>query len=298
MSKSSPCVGWFERAFEVIFSSGFLQVVCFNHSGWLYDMFPYRGHTALITGASIGIGEEFARVLAARGMNLVLVARNTDQMNVIASDLRAKHGTQVHVIGCDLSRDTAATELADEVRKTGVTVDLLINNAGFMTYGPFETIDPAQEHKEIMVNITAMVDLTHIYLPGMLGRRMGGVINVASIAGFQPIPLLTTYAATKAFVISFSVALWEECRGRNVRVLGLCPGTTKTELFERASAQNAAVGGVRTVQQVVATALKALDRKKSLVVDGFKNKLLTEGPRFIPRWFAAICAGQAVKAKK
>ncbi len=261
-------------------------------------MFPYRGHTALITGASIGIGEEFARVLAARGMNLVLVARNTDQMNVIASDLRTKHGTQVHVIGCDLSRDTAATELAEEVKKTGVTVDLLINNAGFMTYGPFETIDPAQEHKEIMVNITAMVDLTHIYLPGMLERRMGGVINVASIAGFQPIPLLTTYAATKAFVISFSVALWEECRGRNVRVLGLCPGTTKTELFERASAQNAAVGGVRTVQQVVATALKGLDRKKSLVVDGFKNKLLTEGPRFIPRWFAAICAGQAVKAKK
>lgn len=260
-------------------------------------MFPYRGQTALITGASTGIGAEFARELAARGMKLALVARNADAMRSLAGELEAKHQAVVHVLACDLSREAAPGEVAAAVAERGLTVDLLINNAGFMTYGPFETIDPAQEHAEVMVNVAALVGLTHAFLPGMLERRAGGVINVASIAGFQPIPYLAVYAATKAFVISFSVALWEECRDRNVCVLGLCPGTTRTELFDRATARQAAIGGERTVQQVVATGLRGLDARRSLIVDGHKNMLLTHCPRVIPRWFAARCAGQAVRPK-
>lgn len=146
-----------------------------------------------------------------------------------------------------------------------------------------------------MVNIAAVVGLTHAFLPGMLARRDGGIVNVASIAGFQPIPYLTVYAASKAFVISFSVALWEECRDRNVCVMALCPGMTATELFERAAAAPAAVGTPRTAEQVAATALRGLDAKRSLIVDGLKNSLLSHGPRLVPRWLAARFAGQAVR---
>ncbi|WP_437228665.1 SDR family NAD(P)-dependent oxidoreductase [Planctomicrobium sp. SH661] len=258
-------------------------------------MFAYQGRTALVTGASSGIGAEFSRALAARGMNLILVARNEVALNKLAAELVSQCRVDVQVIPADLSGESAPREIAAAVNGRGLTVDLLINNAGFMTYGPFETVDPAQDHAEVMVNTAAIVGLSHAFLPGMLERRTGGIINVASIAGFQPIPFLSVYAATKAFVISFSVALWEECRSRGVHVMVLCPGTTTTELFSRATAAEAAVGKHRTVQQVVATALKAFDHKRSLVVDGWKNSLLAHGPRLIPRWFAASCAGKTVQ---
>ncbi len=258
-------------------------------------MFPYRGSTALITGASIGIGAEFAKVLASRGMNLVLVARNKEKMDALASELSTKYNVQTHVIACDLGQASAVAELTSAVVEKGLTIDLLINNAGFMTYGPFETIDPAKEHGEVMVNIAAVVGLTHAFLPGMLERRKGAVMNIASTAAFQPIPYMAVYAASKAFVKSFSVALWEECRERNVHVMAMCPGTTKTELFERAAAKEAAPGGVRTVQQVVETALNSLDKKKSLVVDGFVNSVLAWSTRLVPNWMAAKYAAKAAK---
>ncbi len=261
-------------------------------------MFAYHGKTALITGASSGIGKAFAYELARRGMSLLLVARSEDALSTLAADISARHAVSVHVIPVDLSRETAAADIAQQVLELGLVVDLLINNAGFMTHGAFESIDPAQDHAEVMVNVAAVVGLTHAFLPGMLERRAGGVINVASIAGFQPIPYLAVYAATKAFVMSFSVALWEECRDRNVCVMGLCPGTTATQLFDRASAPEAALGKPRTPEQVVATALAGLDRKRSLVVDGLKNSLLSHGPRLIPRWFAARCAGQTVRPQR
>lgn len=260
-------------------------------------MFAYRGSTALVTGASSGIGAEFAQELAARGTNLILVARAEEVLNKLAADLQTRHGIQAHVIPADLSREHAVRHVADAVAERGLQVDLLVNNAGMMTHGPFEQIDPGEEQAEITVNVTSLVGLTHAFLPGMLERRNGGVINVASIAGFQPIPFLATYAATKAFVISFSVALYEECRDRNVHILGLCPGTTSTELFVRGRAEAAALGGYRTVQQVVATALRGLDGKRSVIVDGLKNSLLTHGPRLIPRWFAARCAGNAIRPR-
>ncbi|MCC9608479.1 SDR family oxidoreductase [Blastopirellula sp. JC732] len=260
-------------------------------------MFPYNGKTALITGASSGIGAQFARELAARGMNLILVARNQAAMDKIADELRARHGVQVDVFPQDLSEPTAAANVFAHAEQLGWNVDLLVNNAGFVTYGPFESIDPAQEQAEIQVNIAALVGLTHAFLPGMLARRSGGIINNASLAGFQPIPYLTVYAATKAFVISFSVALRQECRGRNVRVLGLCPGTTKTEIFDRANANAAAVGIPRTVEQVVATALRAFDRNRSLVVDGVGNRIVSYFTKIVPRWLAASIAGWLVSSK-
>lgn len=260
-------------------------------------MFAYQGKTALVTGASTGIGAEFVRELASRGMNVILVARNEAAMNTLTAELSSRYQTAFHVIPADLSREDAVSHVVAAVTAKNLQVDLLINNAGFMTHGPFETIPAATEQAEVMVNVASLVGMTHAFLPGMLERQQGGVINVASIAGFQPIPYLAVYAATKAFVISFSVALWEECRSRNVVVLGLCPGTTKTELFDRASAAEAAVGKPRTVRNVVASGLKALERRRSLVVDGWQNMLLTHGPRLIPRWFAARCAGQAVRPK-
>lgn len=258
-------------------------------------MFAYRGKTALVTGASVGIGAAFARELASRGMSLVLVARDEARMQKLAAELKQKYGTAVQVAPADLSLPAAAKQV--EEATAGRDVDLLVNNAGFMSCGPFEEQDPAKEEAEVMVNVAALVGLTHAFLPGMLKRGAGGVVNVASIAAFQPIPHLAVYAATKAFVVSFSAALWEECRGRGVRVVGLCPGTTSTELFDRAAAPQAALGKARTSEQVVATALSALDAGRCLAVDGWKNFFLTCGPRLIPTWFAAKCAGGAVRSK-
>ncbi len=260
-------------------------------------MSPMKGQTALVTGASSGIGAAFARGLAGRGMSLILVSRAEAALRTLADELGRQHPVAVEVLPADLRRPEAAREIAAAVAGRGLQVDLLVNNAGVMTHGAFEQIDPQLEQDEIMVNVASLVGLTHAFLPGMLERRSGGVINVASVAGFQPVPYLTTYSATKAFVISFSVALWEECRGRNVCVMGLCPGTTSTQLFERAAAPEASLGVPRTPEQVVATALRGLEQRRSLITDGLKNSLLSHGPRLIPKWFAAQCAGKAVRPR-
>jgi len=260
-------------------------------------MFTYREGTALVTGASSGIGRAFVRELAARGMNCILVARNAEAMSSLAKEITAKHNVRAEVIVADLSHPDAPATIKKDVASRAMTVDLLVNNAGFMTHGNFETVSAEREQDEVMVNCAAMVGLTHAFLPAMLAQNEGGIINVASIAGFQPIPHMAVYAASKAFVISFSVALWDECRGRNVRVVTLCPGTTDTPLFEVNDAQEAALGRKRKPEQVVATGLRGLDKGKSLVVDGLMNSLLSNGPRLIPKWLAAKFAGQAVKPR-
>ncbi|MGC3970253.1 MAG: SDR family oxidoreductase [Pirellulales bacterium] len=186
-------------------------------------MFAYSERTALVTGASSGIGAEFARALAARKMNLVLTARSEPPMRELADELTTRYGVRVDVVVADLSRDEGVPCVVEAVRQAGLSVDLLVNNAGLLTHGRFETIDPQREQAELTVNINSLVGLTHAFLPGMLERRAGGVINVASIAGFQPIPYMAVYGATKAFVISFSMALREECRDRGVAVLRFAP---------------------------------------------------------------------------
>ncbi len=208
-------------------------------------MFAYRGKTALVTGASAGIGAEFARALAARGSDVILVARSQERLRALADELARDFGVRAEVIAADLTRADAARDLYAEAEVRGLTVDLLINNAGFGTHGPFETLAPARDHAEVMLNVAAVVDLTHLFLPAMLKRGDGAVINVASTASFQPVPYMAVYGATKAFVLSFSEALWAECRGRGVRVLALCPGTTATEFFDVVGTQDAGRGDRR-----------------------------------------------------
>ncbi|UBV44814.1 SDR family oxidoreductase (plasmid) [Deinococcus taeanensis] len=255
-------------------------------------MFTYSGQTALITGASSGIGEMFARQLAARGMNLVLVARSEGRLRQLAHELKQLHHVQIDVVPMDLSRPGAGTQVARQVHHLGRSVHLLINSAGFATHGRFEQLPMAQQQDEISLNITALVELTHATLPEMLARGLGGVINVASTAGLQPDPYMAVYGATKAFVLSFSEALWAETRGRGVTVTALCPGATDTAFFDVVGAPEASVGRRDTPQNVVRVGLRALERGQSHVIPGTANVLLAQVHRFLPRALTArIVAG-------
>lgn len=250
-------------------------------------MFIYKGKTALITGASMGIGEVFARELAARGMNLVLVARSADKLQKLRNELRQKHQIRAEVLAIDLTREKAAADIRAQVIELQLAVDLLVNNAGFGTHGKFQELDAGRDHAEIMLNVAAVVDLTHAFLPDMIARRDGGVINVASTAAFQPLPYMAVYGATKAFVLSFSEALWAECLGHGVRVLALCPGATETPFFATVGTEDAAVSKKETPEAVVATGLRAFEQGKSHVISGTNNWLLAQTSRFFPRSIVA-----------
>lgn len=221
--------------------------------------------TALVTGASAGIGEQFARQLAARGHDLVLVARSRDKLESLAADVAGS----ATVIGCDLARD--ATSLADQVRERGLDVDLLVNNAGFGTHGPFVEQDPGREVDEVRLNCEAVVALTHAFLPGMIERRSGGVIVVASSAGFQPLPYEAVYSATKAFALTFTEALSEELRGSGVRCLAVNPGPVSTGWQQIAGMDDATqskIPGHISAEQCVREALEAYDAGKRSIVPG------------------------------
>ncbi len=220
-------------------------------------MFNYAGKTALITGASSGIGEAFAHILAARGMNLVLVARSADKLHALGQALSEQHGIRADVVPADLCREGAAQEVYRRTQGLGVAVDLLVNNAGFGTYGGFDTLASEREHEEIMLNVTALVDLTHAFVPAMAERKAGGVINDG---------------ASKAFVLSFSLALWAEYRTRGVHVVALCPGPTATNFFTVLAAPEMPVmGRMHTPEAVVMAGLRALEQGRPYVVEGRRN---------------------------
>ena len=237
--------------------------------------------TALVTGASSGIGAAFARALAARGQDLVLVARSVAKLEALAVELEAEHGGRAFVLPADLSRSEEVDRILAELAARGTAVETLVNNAGFGTHGRLIDLDPAREREEIALNVGALAALTRALLPGMVARGRGAEINVASTAAFQPVPYMATYAATKAFVLSFTEAVAEELRGTGVRALALCPGQTETAFFDQI--EEARVGTARTSEQVVATALRALDHGRVVVVDGLPNALMTVGVRFAPR---------------
>ncbi|MBD1372316.1 SDR family oxidoreductase [Hazenella sp. IB182357] len=240
--------------------------------------------TALITGASSGIGEAFARELAKQKYHLVLVARNTEKLNQIASELAKQYDISVHVITADLSQPHTASSIYQQTEERGIQVDFLINNAGFGTFGPFHTIDPKSDHDQVMVNVATLVDLVHLYLPAMVSRKQGQIINVASMAGFIPLPYMAVYGATKAFVISFSEALWSEYREYGIHILALCPGYTKTNFFQTANVDaSVPKKGLRTPEQVVQSALTALKKGKDVVVDGKVNRSLWSLIKITPR---------------
>jgi short-subunit dehydrogenase len=243
--------------------------------------------TALITGASSGIGEAFAKELATRQTNLVLVARSQEKLHQLAQELQKQYNIQVEVIVKDLTESNATADIFDITKNQGLTIDLLINNAGFGDYGDFAERDGERQIKMIQLNVLALVDLTHKFLPLMRERRSGSIINVSSIAAFQPIPYLSVYAASKAFVLSFSEALWAENRDYGVRVLVVCPGPTESNFFTEASFPSSFTGKtskISTPEEVVNDALNALAKGDSTVISGgVLSKIITNMPRFLPR---------------
>ncbi len=229
----------------------------------------------LITGASSGIGEEFARRLAADKHDLVLVARTEKALHELCDELMLKHQITAHYVVLDLTEADADEQLFAETEKHGFEVEWLINNAGFGSGGDFAKLDLDHELRMIDLNISMLVALTHRYLNKMRERKSGTIINVSSAAGFQPIPFMATYAATKAFVSSFTEAIAEENRPFGIKVLALCPGSTKTNFFAAAKIDRPIqVKGQQTSEEVVETALRAIKGNRSKVVSGLANKIV------------------------
>lgn len=249
--------------------------------------FDFRGKTALVTGASSGIGRAFAYALARRGAKLLLVARSYDKLRDLAQELRRDYACDANFLTADLSTPGAVEAIASHLRATGSVVDVLVNNAGFAAYGRFEAIPWARQRDEVLVNCMAAVELAHLVLPGMQARSDGVVLNVASTAAFQPDPYMAVYGATKAFLLSFSEAVWAENRHRGIRVVALCPGATQTAFFDVVGAKEAAVGTPMPVASVIEEAFWAVDRNRSHRVVGVKNRLLSNLQRLLSRQGAA-----------
>jgi short-subunit dehydrogenase len=239
------------------------------------------GKTALITGASSGIGEAFARRCAAAGLNLIIVARRQERLEALAAELSQKHSVQVSQVAIDLGREDSGAKLFEEVASKGLEVDILINNAGFGVLGELEKIELSRNVGMVDLNCRAVVDLTARFLPGMKARKRGAVIIVSSVVGALPAPWFATYAATKSFDLYFGEALHAECRGSGVDVVTVLPGLTKTE-FQAGSGMRDYHSPFRSAEQVVQSTFSALGRK-AIVVDGLMNKALVHGTRFLPR---------------
>ncbi|MGJ0119889.1 SDR family NAD(P)-dependent oxidoreductase [Williamsia sp. MIQD14] len=236
---------------------------------------------SLITGASAGIGTALAHRLAERGSDLVLVARREDRLRDLASELESAHGITCDVVALDLSGDRPGAMLRARVEGD---VDLVVNNAGIAIQGSFIDAEAADLGRVIAVDMAALVDVCHAFLPDMAARGAGTILNVASTTAFQPVPTLAVYAAAKAFVLSFTQALWCEARTHGVRVMALAPGPTATEFFDVIGDDAAIVGSMQTADQVARTALSALDRRRPplYVISGRRNTLAAAGARLTP----------------
>jgi hypothetical protein len=253
-------------------------------------------NTTLITGASSGIGEAFARALAARGHNLLLVARSEDKLITLCSELGRIRSIHAQHFALDLSNPESPAQLFEETQKRGLEIDLLINNAGFGSMGDFATLDRDRELNMIDLNVRSLVELTHRFLRPMRERKTGAIINVASTAGFQPVPFMATYAATKAFVLSFSEALWEENRAYGIEVIALCPGVTETGFFEASQMQKPPARTSQTPEEVVETALRGLKRRQSSIISGWPNRFGVTIGRFTPRSLLLRAIGSVMRS--
>ena len=252
-------------------------------------------NATLITGASSGIGEAFARALATRGNNLLLVARSEDKLIRLCSELGRTNSIHCQQFASDLSKLDSPARLFEETKNRGLEIDLLINNAGFGSMGEFATLDVAHELNMIDLNVRSLVEMTFRFLQPMRGRKNGAVINVASTAAFQPVPYMATYAATKAFVLSFSEALWEENRAYGIEVLALCPGVTETGFFAASHIQKPPARTIETAEDVVETALRGLRRRKSSIISGAPNKFMVATERLVPRSFVLRTIGSVMR---
>jgi short-subunit dehydrogenase len=242
--------------------------------------------TTVITGASSGIGYELAWVFACEGYDLVLVARSENRLNDLARDIQSKHQVCVKVLPQDLSQPSAPQVIFEQLQHEGLTVDVLVNNAGFGTYGPFWETELQTELDEMQLNMVALTHLTKLFLPGMRARGRGKIMNVASTGAFQPVPLMAVYGATKAYVLSFSEALAAELQGSGVTVTALCPGLTESRFHQNAEMDKSVRllrGGWMTSEQVAAIGYRALMHGRMTVVTGLMNRLLALAPRFVSR---------------
>ncbi|MBK7578849.1 MAG: SDR family oxidoreductase [Myxococcales bacterium] len=259
-------------------------------------MFPFRKTTALVTGASSGIGLELARQLAERGASLVLTARSQDKLEALAQELSQQYSVKARVVVADLARPRGALELCADVDALGIDIDHLINNAGFGDAGALTRADPEKLAEMVRLNCEAVVVLARHFLPGMLARRRGGVLNVASTAAFQPMPYMATYAATKAFVLSFSAALAKEVEGQGVHVTALCPGPVPTGFqaaagIEPGMERIAALSASETASQ----ALSAYADGDAVCVPGAVNRAQTLFSKLAPRGLLTSAVAAAMK---
>ncbi len=248
---------------------------------------------ALITGASTGIGRDFAHLCAREGYDLFLVARSQPQLESVAAEVRQTTGRNVVILPKDLSQSSAPREVFDEISRSGAELDVLINNAGFGLLGPFWELDLQQQIEMIHLNIAALTELTRLYMPSFVARRRGRVLNVASTAAFQPGPLMAVYYATKAYVVSFSEAIHNEGRDHGVTVTCLCPGPTQTEFQKRAGAGNARLfssGHVMSSEAVARIGWDALTAGKPLAIAGRLNAVMAFLTRFAPLQLTASMA--------
>ena len=241
--------------------------------------------TILITGASGGIGEGLARRFAAAGARLILVSRKADRLQQLATELQSRHGIEHLVIPLDLSIAGSAQTLFENIQQRGLSIDVLVNNAGFGRNDHFEAI-PWVDHQEMMqLNMVTLVQLTYLILPQMIARRRGGILNVGSTAAFQPGPYSTVYFATKAFVLSFSEGLWQELREHKISVTCLCPGPTRTDFGARSRMDRNwnFIHGSMSTDAVCDVAYRGFRRRRRIVVPGLVNWLLAFSVRFSPR---------------
>ena len=262
-------------------------------------MNPASTETVLITGASSGIGLELARRFAADKSNLILVARSRDALEKLADELRRDHNISVHVLCADLSKVESPTQIFTELKGRGITVDVLVNNAGFGLHGGFANLPLRRQLEMIQVNIAALVELTGLFLPGMTERNRGGILNVGSVAGFVPGPQMAVYYATKAFVMSFSEALHEELRQTKVTVTDLCPGPTESNFSQVARSHHIREAQAKKMSAAEVARIGYADfrRGKLFSVPGASNKLLAIAPRLLPRTAVRQMVGRYNKLK-
>jgi len=257
-----------------------------NGTGW-----------AVITGASSGFGAIFAEMLAKRGLSLLLAGRDELRLNAVAEQVRRiAPGVAIELVVGDLGTDSGVDALAANLE--GRAIEVLVNNAGFGTYGRFSELEAAREHDLVAVNVDALVRLTHAVLPGMLARGRGGILNVASTIAFQPGPYQATYGASKAFVLSLSQALWAETRGSGVTVTALCPGPTRTGFVDALGSDVSHTAIYRHLAEpepVVAAGLRAMDRGRAVVVPGWRFRATATLGRLGPGWLSALISGRLLR---
>jgi short-subunit dehydrogenase len=248
---------------------------------------PSEGSTSLVTGASSGIGAEIGRGLAERGCGVTLVARREERLKELADELAGEHGVRVETIAADVSKERPRARLVHEIEDRGLTVEILVNNAGFGSGGAFVELDESKETGMVRTNVEAVVGLTGVYLPQMAERGRGAVLNVASLIAFQPVPFQATYGASKAFVLSFTEALHEEMRGTGVTITAVCPGPVRTEFGESGGFGGAddRIPGVFWLDaaRVARDALEGLEEGERVVVPGPINQVAALYGQHLPR---------------